>query len=1561
MLFWLFCTSGVVAQNYFTCTPHGGPPPPGAIRCSQSCIYCDFTGFTDINNQFLPVGTPVTVCLGAITLENPRWYGFVAGSANLTIGVEYISCNGTDGLQAAVLKDCSLPVACLPGPNPDLGSLGGAFTIPLSGLTVGAPYQLVLDGLNGEVCQYELSVVDGTITPPPLGVVGDLEGLTEVCPNATTTYSIPPVANAVSYTWIAPAGAKINGAGNVLILPAPIGASVDIQFDNLGGNVCVVVSNACSPAVTRCLPVTNTPLAINVLPESVICYSEVPYEWPEEPHNILAVPGTYILTSSPYISYLGCDSIVRQKVRVLPLNIKNLPPIPLCEGECFEINGFSYCEAGTHQETLTSYFGCDSIVNFSTFVIPIKAVISEHAIITCAVPNITLSSAGSTTGSGVLYQWFNSNWQSISNSSTAVVSAAGEYALVVTNAQGGKICRDTAYTTVLADLAVPQVGAGPSKTLTCAVTSVVLQGSASSGSQYSYFWTAANGGNIVSGSTTLNPVVNTPGLYKLRVTNSLNGCTAAAVTFVFNQITPPAVTVGGGTVTCSVPLVNLSLTTNATNPTYVWNGPGGFTSNLKNPMVGIAGDYLVTVTDGATGCTAVRTAVVSANNTPPGASASSGFITCNAPLFTLNVNSSAANPTYNWTGPGGFSSTLKNPVVDIAGVYKVVVTGPNGCTSAANANVGLNTTPPGATLTVSGNLNCTNQSVNLFSTSNANPNLLSHVFTLPDSSTQATGNVGFLSTANPGIYRVLVTNTANGCTSSASTVVNQFGPVTAIVSNPVNVVCPGDFTGSALAVGSGGTGVYQFNWNNGTTAPILSAVPGGIYTVTVTDSDNCKGTAQVALNEPAPISLNPTISELTSVGSNDGMVSVAPSGGTPGYTYHWSDGSNTPTLMGLPAGFYSITVMDAAGCTKSQTLVVSPYDCQISGLVVPVPVRCFGESNGGASVGLSSGNSPFNYSWSTGDTLPAITGLPPGNYDVTITDSTQCPLLLTFTITSHDSLIAIISATGTTGSGFSDGTATAVPLGGTAPFAFSWTNGGTGESQNGLPPGLYGVTITDSKGCQALGEAEVKAGNCNVATQFIVSSPACYGQTNGSATIIVSGSPGPFLYSWSNGDTSATASNLVAGTYSVTISDPNECSIVESVIVTQPAALQVSISHTTPTDCPTNPNGSASVSVSGGTGAIQTGWSNGQFGLSSSGLIAGVYQIGVVDENGCTALASVEILAVDTTAPLIVPQDTAVVALGVAGIVFLTPQNMGTSVTDNCTVASVLSSPVSFTCSDLGYHTITLVATDDTGNSSTATFVIRVVDDSAPVLVCPSSILRCFGNNFVTYSAPSATDNCLGVGGNFSLLQGLPSGVNFPNGTTTTTYAYTDGQGNVGSCSFEVTILSAIQVTLDSVFNDIENGNVGKIYMGVSGSLSPYTYQWFKNGQPLSTTTPSLTGLGVGSYVLLVTDANGCTASSSPVVINSVVGTLQTTWVEQVGIFPNPTTGLLNVSLPGKWEGEIGCFQVCDFSGKRLVDINRVIAGVEELDLSELNSGIYWLFIQIGENQIVRRIARIKQ
>jgi hypothetical protein len=117
----------------------------------------------------------------------------------------------------------------------------------------------------------------------------------------------------------------------------------------------------------------------------------------------------------------------------------------------------------------------------------------------------------------------------------------------------------------------------------------------------------------------------------------------------------------------------------------------------------------------------------------------------------------------------------------------------------------------------------------------------------------------------------------------------------------------------------------------------------------------------------------------------------------------------------------------------------------------------------------------------------------------------------------------------------------------------------------------------------------------------------------------------------------------------------------------------------------------------------------------------------------------------------------------------------------------------------------------------------------------------------------------------------------------------------------------------------------------------------------------------VGSYVLLVTDANGCTASSSPVVINSVVGTLQTTWVEQVGIFPNPTTGLLNVSLPGKWEGEIGCFQVCDFSGKRLVDINRVIAGVEELDLSELNSGIYWLFIQIGENQIVRRIARIKQ
>lgn len=409
------------AQFTTACQPPGAPPPPnGTLYCFQSCIYCDLNGVTDINNATLPPGTLQSVCFGNILLENPRWYGFVAGTTTIVFQIKPTSCSGPDGLEAAVISGCTTTVTCSPGIP---GNAGNPIIMIATGLTVGNAYQLVVDGYLGQVCNYTINILNGSTVPPPLGPIGAITGLNHVCPNATVQYKIPAVANAISYTWTAPPGSSINGGSNLLTLPASAGTMVDVKFGTLGGNICVTASNACGTPVSTCYPVSVTPLPIHDIPDAVVCFEELPYTWPEQPNTVIGAPGTYTLVSTPYASYLGCDSIVRQKVKILPYKVKNLAPIFLCPGDCFNINGNSYCETGSFQETLTTANGCDSLVNFSVTIIPVHAVIQTPDTITCAKPTVPLTSVGSTPVTNtVKYHWYNPSGQLISTTTTATAT-----------------------------------------------------------------------------------------------------------------------------------------------------------------------------------------------------------------------------------------------------------------------------------------------------------------------------------------------------------------------------------------------------------------------------------------------------------------------------------------------------------------------------------------------------------------------------------------------------------------------------------------------------------------------------------------------------------------------------------------------------------------------------------------------------------------------------------------------------------------------------------------------------------------------------------------------------------------------------------------------------------------------------------------------------------------------------------------------------------------------------------------------------------------------------------
>ncbi|MCC6459820.1 MAG: T9SS type A sorting domain-containing protein [Saprospiraceae bacterium] len=1528
-------------------------------------MHCDLNGLEDVTTApVTPVLTIDNCTFGTppITLENPRWYAFVAGTSDIQFDIKATQCTGTNGLEAAVVSGCQLPYKAITcAPLNGTGPFGTSSLFAL-GLTVGQVYYLVVDGINADVCKFTIQVTTGSTIAPELGNLAPIEGLTDVCPGATVNYTIPPVTYALTYVWTAPAGSKINGGSNVRILPATSdqATNVTVEFGTQGGNLCVTASNVCDTAKTTCIQITNQPLPIVDLPDLTICFEELPFVWEEQPNNFISTAGTYTFTSTPYESYLGCDSLVRQKITALPRKFKNLPLTYLCEPECLKVGDYEFCETGTYQESLTAENGCDSTVNFTIINIPVRAGIKTPDTITCRDPSVVLTiDSLTTTGNSVLYKWINLNGAVLSNTSSVTVSSAGPFFLIVTNNLGGRACPDTAEVTVPVNNTPPVSNAGPNRTLNCETPQLQLQGSGSTGPQYSYLWIALNGGNIVSGASTLTPTVNAVGTYRLRVTNQINGCTATDNTIVTASVLPPAVSATGGTFTCAAPNVTLGFTSNASSGSdFSWSGPGGFASTLPNPVVSTPGDYVVVITEDSTGCSNTAVATVVANTAAPGATATGGTLTCLVSSITLNGNTTATGATYAWSGPNGFSSSSPTPTAQAAGPYVLTVTGTNGCQSTATATVQLNNTPPGATLATGGNLNCNNTAINITATSTAPAGSTTHLWTRPDGTTASTGSIPVLSATAPGVYSVVITDTENGCTSTSSATIVQNQPVAAALSNSANVLCFGQQNGNATVSASGGTGAYTYLWNNTQNTANLTNVGGGTYTVTITDSENCTATVSVSIVEPSALSVNTSSTPQLVNGGADGTASAAPAGGTTLYTYLWSNSGSTPDISGLLPGSYTVTITDANGCTAVSVASVSAYDCTIAATVEASDVSCFDANNGEATVVTTAGQAPFTYLWSTADQTPSIGNLPPGTYTVVVTDAANCPEEIAFTISEPNPLNANATSTDMSGQTSNDGTAAASPTGGTPPYTFLWSNDSTSASLSGLSAGDYTVTVTDTHGCTDVQVVSVLPGDCGGAIANFVTTPvACNGDSTGVATVVLNGGASPFVYVWSSGGSAETEASLPAGTYTVTVTDNNACEIIAAVTLTDPALLTLSLDTVVTTPCPDLPQGSATVSAGGGTNPLDITWSDGQIGPVASDLVAGTYTVSVVDKNDCTLSLEVVVAALDEDAPVIV--NTPLVApLGTAGNVTLSVQSLGLDVSDNCGISEVTFVPNTYNCSQLGPHDVVVTATDETGNVSVETITVTVVDNLPPTLVCPASIIRCFGDDIVQYAAPVATDNCLGNGGSFNLVSGLPSGSQFSVGTTTNTYTYTDADGNVGACTFEVTILDEFVVTLNDTISDIGNQMIGQIRITASGSLSPYTYQWFKVGSPaVISVTEDLTNVGAGEYYVVVTDEVGCTTVSDTFVISNLVGTQDLPeWAGALMIVPNPTSGNLSVIFPDQFNQEVD-LTVYDLTGRRIQQQVASTPKKVEFNLSDLPDGLYMMLIRVDKQLVTRKIV----
>jgi large repetitive protein len=1352
--------------------------------------------------------------------------------------------------------------------------------------------------------------------------------------------------------------------------------------------------------------------------------------------------------------------------------------------------------AGIYNCTITSGSETTTVgpINVNAPVNALTSSILVNNNITC-LGNGSISASASGGWSGYSYAWSpNGTGQNIT------VTAPATYTVTVTDANG---CTSSATQTMSAAVP-PTASIATASTISCTNTQVVLNGSSSStGANISYLWTTT-GGTILSGASTNSATVSAAGLYTLRVTNTNNGCTATANMQVNSNTTVPMITASvSNPLTCSSNTATLTGTSNQPNSTFFWTGPGGFTSSLASVTVSITGSYTLLVTNPTNGCNASTILQVVSQVAQPTVSIVAQPITCTNPSTTLTANSSTTtNTQYAWSGPNSFTANTPSFSTQIAGVYTVIVTETSsGCTASATQTVTTNTTQPSAIIATAANLNCLNSQISLNGAASSQGPVYSYQWSGPGGTAIVGSNTLTPFVSAPGTYNLLVTNTSNGCTNSASVAVSQSPTVGLTLQVQSPILCNGLANGSLNATPTGGVGAFTYLWSTGQNTQTIYNLPTGNYRLTVSDSEGCTAWAAMSLTQPTPLAVNATATAQTQAGVNNGVATANPSGGVPPYVYVWSTNENTASIQNLAPGPYTVTVYDVNSCTKVQTVNVIGLNCTIDAIITNrTSPQCFGQANGSATVIVTGALAQYNVNWSNGLNAQNLiaTNLAAGNYSVTVGDATGCQDVETFTITQPNSVVLTVTTTNQTFTGLNNGTATANPNGGTAPYTYLWSNNATTKSIQNLAPGQYTVTITDVNGCSIAQTGSVGAFSCSLNAQISnVNNASCFGLANGSATLTIAGALPNYNFSWSNGQNgqSEFALGLAAGTYSVTASDGSGCQDVETFTITQPDTLIMTASSTPQTVVGVN-NGSATAIVSNATSAITYSWSNGQNTQTISNLPPGTYTVTASNANFCTVSQSVVVgsaacvltanvlttavsciggnngtagINVENTNGNVVVQwstgsnSTQISNLTAGGYsvsvsdgsgcqviqnfeitqpttnfsILVLNQNNTSCSTDNNGSATVMATggqytyawsngAIGNTATNLTANSYTVTATNSSGCTASQTVLILAIDNVVPTITCPANLVRCQDQSAQILPIPTVSDNCSTI---LTISSNAPA--TLPVGVNTIIYTTKDDAQNSATCSFTVEISSPIvvgnseitgclqncegQVSLQNIsggtapytfewsngqlgliannlcgtgltvscvdanlcrtpltinmttqpllvintqtiVNDANSQQIGSISINIVGGLPPYTYQWKKDGVDFAN-TEDLTGLGFGSYVLEVTDGNGCVISSQSIVIQDIVGTNEPIWAKNLQIIPNPTDRWLTILLS---ENNLSTLQIkiIDAQGKKLFQTIETGKNTVDVDMNNFASGIYFLMMADGKEVVTRKIIK---
>ncbi len=961
---------------------------------------------------------------------------------------------------------------------------------------------------------------------------------------------------------------------------------------------------------------------------------------------------------------------------------------------------------------------------------------------------------------------------------------------------------------------------------------------------------------------------------------------------------------GNGTISASIfggtSQRNLVVTNTTTNVVYTQVSPSGpAVAGVWPYSVNVpAGTYSVAAVDAGSTCpseTWLTNITVGQPATAVTATTAKTDVCFGGTNGTITVTATGGTGTLTYSNDGGTTYQASNVFTGLAaGNYSIVVKDANNCTTTP-ATVTINQSGSALAVAVTSvtNLACNGGStgaVNI-TASGGYSTAYTYSWTGPASFTATTED---LSSLAAGVYNVTVTD-AGGCTQTATATVTQPAALTA-TAVATDVLCFGGSTGSINLTVSGGTAPYTYAWSGPSsytaTTEDLTSRPIGTYSVTVTDANNCTVVISSTITQPAVLAATNAATNVLCNGASTGAINLTATGGTAPYSYAWTGTSfsaTTEDLASLPAGTYNVVITDGNSCTANASATIT-QPTALTLTAVNTPVSCNGGLDGTITATAGGGTTGYTYSIN-GTTFQAsatFTGLAAATYAVTVKDANNCTTTAITTITEPSAISASTVVTNVLCNGASTGAVNLTVTGGTSPYTFAWTGtsfSATTEDLASLPAGTYSVIITDANTCTSNVSVTITQPAALAATSTNTN-VSCNGGSNGTVTITATGGTAPYTYS-SNGTTfqaSNILTGLTAGTYNaITVEDANNCTVVISSTITQPAVLAITDDGNASASCANTTDGAYFISVTGGTSPYTYAWS-GPNGFTSTtqdqtfNLAPGTYSVVVTDANAC----------ISTLSNLVV---TSPPAINIASVATNATCFQGTDGAINATITG--GSPA-FTY-QWTKNATNFATTEDLSGIGAGSYVLTVTDGNFCQNTTPAIVIT-EGPQLVATVASAAAAICSGANAVFTITgtAGQVVTYNFNGGTNATATIAAGGTATVtvtaattaqtlnlvsvsnGSCSNTLSGTAAVTI------NALPTANAGADQTECAGTAVTLsgagtgTYTWNNSvvdGVAFTTVNATLAAITT-TYTLTVTDANGCTATDQVDVTVNVSPTL---------------------------------------------------------------------------------------